>query len=48
MIPYTCYKKKGLQLLYHGKFHPKRKVHTLKEKVTLTGYKKLDLDYKVY
>ena len=29
----------GLQSLYHGKFDPKREVHTLKEIMTLTDYK---------
>ena len=29
----------GLQSLYHGKFDPKREVHTLKETMTLTDYK---------
>ena len=48
--PHLESQKKGLQLLYHGKIRQKRKVHTLKGKLTLTDYKRLqksDLEYKV-
>ena len=38
--------EKGLQLLYRGKIVQKRKVHTLKGKLTLTDYKRLLIDYK--
>ena len=31
----------GLQALHHGKFDPKREVHTLKGIMTLTDYKSL-------
>ena len=40
--------KKGLHLFYRGKIVQKRKVHTLKGKLTLTDYTKSDIGYKAY
>ena len=37
--------EKGLQLWYCGKIRPKRKLHTLKGKLTLRGYKWILIDY---
>ena len=37
--PHLESQKKGLQLLYRGKNRQKRKVHTLKGKLTLIDYK---------
>ena len=36
-----------LPSLYHGKFDPERKVHSLKGKGTLTDYITLLIDYKI-
>ena len=38
----------GLQLLYRGKFDPKREVHTLKGTMTLTDYKSLFIYKHLY
>ena len=38
----------GLQLLYCGKFDPKREVHTLKGTMTLTDYKSLFIYTHLY
>ena len=39
--------EKGVQLLCRGKFGQKRKLHSLKGKLTLTDYKRLLVNYKV-